>query len=189
MNVRTSAGAGNTPEAWPNLCERFDVSDGSAWRWCPQCGEHKRPDEFYADTVRKNRARPTPRVKCRQCTRAQMRARYADRSKFVDELKLSSGCVDCGWAVHPRALEFDHLPGSGKVQNIAHMVANTTYSLDDIKAEIAKCEVVCANCHRIRTYDRAHGNTDWDLRLSNRTPEEIGRRDDPPPFQQLTLEV
>lgn len=166
------------------------MTDGSGWRWCPSCGEHKRPEEFYADTVRKNRAKPTPRVKCRQCTRAQMRARYADRSKFVDEYKLASGCVDCGWAGHPRALEFDHLPGSVKSANIASMVAHTTYSLDDIRAEMAKCEVVCANCHRIRTYNREHGNAGWDLRYSSRTADQVGHKPGgPPPYEQLTLEV
>ena len=190
MNVRTSAGAGNTPEAWPNLCERFDVSDGSGWRWCPSCGETKPSDEFYADRPQKGRKRLKRRMKCRQCTRAQMRARYADRSQQIDDYKLERGCVDCGWRGHPRALELDHLPGSGKLENISRMIANTQFTMDEIWAEMAKCEVVCANCHRIRTYNREHGNTDWDLRYSSRTADQIGHKPGgPPPYEQLTLEV
>ena len=165
------------------------MSDGSAWRWCPQCGEYKHPDAFYADGRQKGRTRPKKRLKCRQCTRNQMRERYRDRSEFIDRYKLSVGCKECGYRGHPRALEFDHLPGNGKVENLSSMIANTRYSLADIEAEMAKCEVVCANCHRVRTHSRQHGNTDWDLRYSSRSLNEISRRDDPPPFEQLTLEV
>jgi len=167
------------------------MSDGSGWRWCPLCGETKPADEFYADRPQKGRTRLKKRLKCRQCTRAQMRARYADRLQFIDDYKLARGCTDCGWADHPKALEFDHLPGVEKRTEIARMVSQTgAYSLDDIKAEMAKCEVVCANCHRIRTYDRVYGNADWDLRHSSRTADQIGRKPGgTPPYEQLTLEV
>lgn len=169
------------------------MSDGSSWRFCPRCGETKHPDEFYADRPQKGRKRLKRRMKCRQSTRAQMRARYEHRQGEVDAYKLGHGCTDCGWAEHPRALEFDHLPGSGKEATIANLVAGSR-PMEEVFAEIAKCEVVCANCHRMRTYAREHGNTDWDLRLSSRSPEEIahllgGRDRDNPPFEQLSLEV
>lgn len=84
-------------------------------------------------------------------TRELARAKRAERKKFLDDLKLKLGCADCGYAKHPAALEFDHLPGTDKVAPVASMVlADMTRLL----AEIAKCEVVCANCHRIRTTDR-----------------------------------
>lgn len=42
-----------------------------------------------------------------------------------------------------------------KVAGIAGMVSpRSRYSLNDIRAEIAKCDVVCANCHRMRTATR-----------------------------------
>jgi len=43
-----------------------------------------------------------------------------------------------------------------KKDNIATMV-NKTYSLETLREELAKCEVVCANCHRVRTYLRKTG--------------------------------
>ena len=62
---------------------------------------------------------------------------------------LSAGCVDCGNS-DIRVLEFDHI-SNDKFKNVS---ALRTGSLEKIKEEIAKCEVVCANCHKIRTYGR-----------------------------------
>lgn len=67
--------------------------------------------------------------------------------------KLERGCSDCGFKGHPAALEFDHLPGSGKVANVNRLLSQA-HSLTKIMDEVAKCEVVCANCHRVRTADR-----------------------------------
>lgn len=71
----------------------------------------------------------------------------------VRELKMAKGCVDCGYRAHWAALDFDHLPGTTKVMDVAEMV-RLSRPLDLILAEIEKCEVVCANCHRIRTVTR-----------------------------------
>ena len=79
-----------------------------------------------------------------------------DRSQALrarlDELKLAAGCADCGYKGHPHALEFDHLPGSVKCFSIGTKLAS--FGTERVMAEIAKCEVVCANCHRIRTAER-----------------------------------
>lgn len=72
------------------------------------------------------------------------------RAKLA-EFKLSKGCVDCGYRESALALEFDHLPGTVKVRTVASMMYS---SWDVIWAEVAKCEVVCANCHAIRTFTR-----------------------------------
>ena len=71
------------------------------------------------------------------------------------QMKLDSGCVDCGYAGHSAALHFDHLPGHEKRQNLSRMMRG--YSRESVLAEIAKCEVVCANCHAIRTWGRRYG--------------------------------
>ena len=69
-----------------------------------------------------------------------------------DAIKLGSGCGDCGWAKWARGLDWDHVVGI-KLTNIATMIANGRPWLE-IEAEMAKCELVCANCHRIRTCER-----------------------------------
>lgn len=70
--------------------------------------------------------------------------------KRLSKIKESSGCVDCGVNNHI-VLDFDHL--SDKKYNVSRMI-HDGFSWAAIKKEIAKCEVVCANCHRIRTHDR-----------------------------------
>ena len=49
-------------------------------------------------------------------------------------------------------MDFDHITGKKK-HNLARY-ANSAVSLSTIKDEIKKCEVVCANCHRYRTWLR-----------------------------------
>jgi hypothetical protein len=73
------------------------------------------------------------------------------RAKFLAEYKLAKGCADCGYNAHSEALDFDHLPGTKKLFNIGY---GKDHLLEAILAEIAKCEVVCANCHRVRTSHR-----------------------------------
>ena len=70
--------------------------------------------------------------------------------KRLAEIKQASGCVDCGEDNHI-VLDFDHL--RDKKYNISRMI-HDGFSWAAIKKEIAKCEVVCANCHRVRTHDR-----------------------------------
>ena len=59
-------------------------------------------------------------------------------------------CMDCGKQFPPCAMDFDHVRGSKKraVCQMSH------FNPVLILAEIEKCEVVCANCHRIRTSER-----------------------------------
>lgn len=73
----------------------------------------------------------------------------AERYKKINQYKLDKGCIDCGYREHPAALDFDHRDPSLKYANIAQMI---TYSWKAIKAELDKCAVRCANCHRIKTY-------------------------------------
>ena len=62
-------------------------------------------------------------------------------------------CSDCG-EPDPVVLDFDHLPEFEKRFEIARAVGASTRSWKSIEQEIAKCEVVCANCHRRRTAAR-----------------------------------
>lgn len=71
---------------------------------------------------------------------------------LVQQYKVDQGCADCGFDAHPMALQFDHRPGTEKLFNIGEQVGN--YRMETIWSEIAKCDVVCANCHVIRTEGR-----------------------------------
>lgn len=59
-------------------------------------------------------------------------------------------CADCGATLRPEAMDFDHVRGE-KVANVSDLVGGARRLL---LVEIAKCELVCASCHRVRTADR-----------------------------------
>lgn len=71
----------------------------------------------------------------------------------LTKIKETAGCADCG-NKNPIVLDFDHL--GNKKYNVSRMV-HDGMSWKAIKKEIEKCEVVCANCHRIRTHNRFLG--------------------------------
>lgn len=77
--------------------------------------------------------------------------RTQENIQFVTELKMTLGCSDCGYKEHPAALDFDHLPGHVKRRSISRMLRMHRNTL---MVELAKCEVVCSNCHRVRTWQR-----------------------------------
>lgn len=82
--------------------------------------------------------------------------RYRNR-KYVWEYQKAHPCVDCGES-DPILLEFDHVRGE-KLGNISQMSQNSR-SIESIQAEIDKCDVVCANCHRRRTAVAQRWNVD-----------------------------
>lgn len=83
---------------------------------------------------------------------AYVNAVKAKLRQEIDEYKLERGCADCGYSEHAVALDFDHVRGT-KIDNISTMLQRGL-SRGKIHAEMKKCEVVCANCHRVRTQKR-----------------------------------
>jgi hypothetical protein len=63
--------------------------------------------------------------------------------------KLAQGCADCGYNKDAYALQFDHISGDKK-KNVSDMISSD-YGWKTILEEMNKCEVICANCHAIRT--------------------------------------
>lgn len=81
---------------------------------------------------------------------ARSRRKRIEIRKFIIAVLQSNICADCGisdW----RVLEFDHRDRKLKKFNLAD---STQHSLKKVKAEIAKCDIVCANCHNIRTIEQ-----------------------------------
>lgn len=76
---------------------------------------------------------------------------------YTAQVKAARGCVDCGYCDSPVALDFDHVTGK-KVANVSSLVRRARAQVD---AEIAKCEVRCANCHRIKTAERRCEAIEW----------------------------
>jgi hypothetical protein len=98
-------------------------------------------------------------VVCRDCIRTELMARYDSNRARTDAIKMERGCADCGYRTNPVALGFDHLPEFKKTHYISDMLGSFTWPR--IESEIAKCEVVCACCHAIRTQERGQCTAYW----------------------------
>jgi hypothetical protein len=132
-------------------------------RRCTGCGEDL-PVEAFAI---KDRTRGTRQARCGACLRASRRTWYAANAESVREtVRISRAerhrrnaaiirqakdrpCTDCGAVLNPEQMDFDHVRGQ-KLFDVARMVRDS--SVERLLFEIAKCEVVCAVCHRLRTH-------------------------------------
>ena len=132
-------------------------------RTCTTCGIEKPLEEF---PLRSDR--PTVRLgTCRDCKRLYARAHYAANIDYYKEKAArhrtrqhvdnycdliaylrAHPCVDCG-ETDVRVLQFDHVDPSLKSQDVSVMVRSCQWSR--VLDEIEKCEVRCANCHRLKT--------------------------------------
>ena len=81
----------------------------------------------------------------------QARIVRARRKALIDEIK-SSPCADCGINYPPHVMDFDHARGEKEFI----IAPNRSIALEKLLNEIDKCDVVCANCHRLRTHDRGY---------------------------------
>jgi hypothetical protein len=73
---------------------------------------------------------------------------------FLHKYKEFHGCCDCGNKFPYYVLDFDHRDPNEKSYQPAKL--SETGSWEKMLAEIAKCDVVCANCHRERTHQKGH---------------------------------
>jgi hypothetical protein len=133
---------------------------------CPRCGELKSPSEFGAR--RPGRDATYLRAYCRPCYKRIYQEYYkknkavfiqrADRFHAVIRDLLHTAkekpCADCGRSFPYYVMEFDHREGETKCLNIADVMGPCRVGKKRLLAEITKCDVVCANCHRERTYQR-----------------------------------
>ena len=79
-------------------------------------------------------------------------ALQAEMRKVLDEIK-DAPCMDCGVKYPPFVMDFDHRDPTQKVDGLARLVRSG--SMRKMLAEVEKCDVVCSNCHRIRTFQNA----------------------------------
>lgn len=114
--------------------------------------DKNRAKEYRREYYLKNKEKEKAYTKKWQAENRQLLSafnkRYRDNAyKLILKLK-DNPCMDCGNKFHPCAMDFDHVKGE-KIFSL-----NTMYSEIKVLEEVAKCELVCANCHRVRTYNR-----------------------------------
>lgn len=84
----------------------------------------------------------------------ERRIRY---TQLIRDLKESKPCMDCKQKYPACVMDFDHRDPSKKKGTISIMVSKS--GIDKTLAEIKKCDLVCSNCHRIRTDNRLRQNS------------------------------
>ncbi len=130
---------------------------------CSRCKLEKSLDDFNTKTKRSGKVLKQPY--CKDCNKLYHKEHYdknkkiylektkdykkANQQKLLEYLKDKS-CKDCGVSDY-RVFEFDHL--SDKKANIAAVMKSWCW--ETLLTEIAKCDIVCCNCHRIRTLTRS----------------------------------
>lgn len=151
-----------TEEAPPRAGLLFLLEGSMDLKACTKC-KVDRPIDFFS-----RKSGNTRHSWCKECYRAYHRSHYrADPKSYqqqaaarkkriqltVRALKDMQPCVDCGVAYPWYVMQFDHLPSSTKLGHVSVMSRDGTSEIR-LKEEIAKCEIVCANCHATRTHGR-----------------------------------
>lgn len=85
---------------------------------------------------------------------AKMARNRRERARLeVQELKAKNPCSDCGGFFHFSAMDFDHRDAQDKRVEISRIIGRGV-CWTTLRAELEKCDLVCANCHRVREYER-----------------------------------
>lgn len=135
MEVRPLSGG---PSCKIDGCDETDLASRTNL-----CRKHH--NEYTREHYQKNKEGYKARARARKIALAQM----------VYDIKASTPCADCGETYPHYVMDFDHLDAETKVDNVTSLIrlGGKKRVLD----EIAKCEVVCSNCHRERTFKRRQG--------------------------------
>jgi hypothetical protein len=84
------------------------------------------------------------RLRCTKC-RAEAVSRRRRKVKEILIAEAGGKCAICGYARHPAALQFHHVDPATKSFGLG--VRGITRSIERLRAEAAKCVLLCANCH------------------------------------------
>lgn len=137
-------------EDLPPFCMEFDHRDPSTkFMKVSQMVGH-----FPLETVMEEIAKCD--LVCRNCHRIRTKSRSGHLTSrrqlklaFINSFK-NKPCLDCSLSFSTECMDFDHA-GIGKVESVTYMWSRSN---EKIVAEIAKCDLVCAVCHAIRTHSR-----------------------------------
>ena len=139
----------------------MDNADKPIERLCRRCDQLRHRDDFKPNRntctpciAQQERKRRTPAVL------AKLRVQAAERSRQAREILnylKSNPCVDCGGRFPVACMHFDHRDYRTKRKIVA--VWASAGLIPQMLGEIERCDLVCANCHAIRTDRRRHDGT------------------------------
>lgn len=139
-------------------------------KYCPKCDKYKSISEFSSNGSRGD----GKQTYCKPCSNKlgianyhKHKDRYYKVAKARD-LKLKQliaklkdkPCTDCHKKYPPYVMDFDHLNKKTKIACVSYLKRHRV-AFEKIIKEVKKCELVCSNCHRIRTYKRQPKHTHY----------------------------
>lgn len=84
--------------------------------------------------------------------------KYQQKKLALIREHKNAPCMDCGVRYPHYVMDFDHRPDEQKTLNLG---AARSHGTKKLLAEIEKCDLLCANCHRVRTWRRSHDPEEW----------------------------
>lgn len=149
-----------------------NISIGSETKFCIKCEQKKHVEDFTLLKIGKRHSY------CKKCLREynknlQRPDKFSKSERLIILLKDNKTCADCGVQYRYWVMDFDHI-SDDKFDSINKLRNKNT---ETVVHEINKCELVCANCHKIRTHRKKlskdnngiycpcidHGNDSYDL--------------------------
>lgn len=130
-------------------------------KYCSRCSKEKDLSLFNKKSTSNDGLQPF----CKDCNKAYHKEHYKlNKTNYItksriqrgknkiawDEFKATLSCKICG-EDHPACLEFHHKNPDEKEFNLGQ--AYFRYGKEKIKIELEKCDILCANCHRIEHYN------------------------------------
>lgn len=131
-------------------------------KYCGSCFQEKPISEFNKNKAKKDGLS----TKCKKCNKYYLKEHYQDNKEYyhskkkdfisalrdkVIEMKEKNPCVDCKQFYPACAMDYDHIEDN-KIMSVSTLISFGNW--EKIETEIKKCELVCSNCHRIRTSKR-----------------------------------
>lgn len=129
-----------------------------------QCGKCKKKKPYSSFHKRGSGYQPW----CKSCKKESDSSYYRENRKRWDSYKTkwrksfvewyrslkNKPCADCNQVFDPVCMDWDYLPQYKKGKAVS-TIAQETWNKEKVLEEIKKCELVCSNCHRIRTQKRS----------------------------------
>ena len=112
---------------------------------CPNCEQTLPLTDFYADRSKSDGHTSW----CKQCVYIRASHKAAKNSKMLKQIKVVSGCEQCGYDEHAAGLFYHHRLPYLKSFNLSKPGARNTKA---ILVEVMKCDILCGTCHAVLHY-------------------------------------
>jgi hypothetical protein len=136
MKTHCKRGHEKTPKTY--------VKNNKGYSYCRICLNEGQRKRYHNDEALRNRKNEQVRAWRKRTYIPKFKKRVVNIRERL--LAVRTQCMECG-ETHPGCLDFHHRnPAEKKFQLVASQMGNRSWT--SIEAEIAKCDVLCSNCHR-----------------------------------------